>query len=107
MYAVLPDENWHMTSNGMVHVPGYKTYQHHEHCNDMYYDTDTGPDGFYPFVCFDPPPGETRCEYDYTKLSVIYPDLTNLMHHTLILPKMVDTIFFFFIKKSLYFAFKI
>ncbi|XP_046737468.1 G-protein coupled receptor Mth2-like [Diprion similis] len=56
MYAVLREENWHLVPEGKLHVPGYQTYEHHQHCMDMFYNTSLGPDGLYPFVCFEDPP---------------------------------------------------
>ncbi|XP_046412720.1 G-protein coupled receptor Mth2-like [Neodiprion fabricii] len=58
MYAVLKDEKWHLVPEGKLHVPGYQTYGHHQHCMDMFYNSSLGPDGLYPFVCFEDPPLE-------------------------------------------------
>ncbi|XP_012262716.2 G-protein coupled receptor Mth2 [Athalia rosae] len=75
MYPVLRNEEWHITPEGMVHVPGYKTYEHQQHCMEMFYNSSIGPDDLYPFICFeDPPPPEdataTRFQVNATLLSI-------------------------------------
>ncbi|XP_012275021.1 G-protein coupled receptor Mth2 [Orussus abietinus] len=55
MYPTLPEERWHMTSRGHVYVPTYKTFDHQEHCMDMFYNNSEFREGLYPFVCFPEP----------------------------------------------------
>ncbi|XP_015610281.1 G-protein coupled receptor Mth2 [Cephus cinctus] len=56
MYPVEKHDNWHITSEGYLFVPGYKTYEHQEFCFDLLYNRSGTQDAFYPFVCFDPLP---------------------------------------------------
>lgn len=58
MYPVFKHEGWHIFTNGMVHVPGYVTYEHHQYCIDMLYNFTHVPDGFYLCVCYDDPAPE-------------------------------------------------